>query len=107
MTARECAERQEQWKDRVEDFRTSGLSGRQWCAQRGLKVNQVHYWTRKFPATDADVAAATWVALDTPGPHGDRSAEALVVSVGPVAITVRPGFDAAFLQSLVRALATC
>lgn len=39
MTALECAELQERWKDRVEDFRRSGLSGRQWCAQNGLKVN--------------------------------------------------------------------
>lgn len=33
MTALECAALQEVRKARVQEFRTSGLSGRQWCAR--------------------------------------------------------------------------
>ena len=106
MTALECAALKEIWFSRVQEFRTSGLSGRQWCAQHELKVNQFHYWNRKFSAPDAVASEAAWVALDTSSAP-NRSGEALVVSVGPAAITVRPGFDPAFLQNLVQALATC
>ncbi len=65
MTALECAQLKELWKERIEDFRASGLSGREWCAQQGVKVDRLHYWNRKLQATDADASAATWVTLDT------------------------------------------
>ena len=107
MTALECAQLNELWKERVEDFRISGLSGRQWCAQRGLKVNQLHYWKRKLELTDATASETTWVALDATSSPIHQTEETLRVHVGPATITVRPGFNPEFLQRVVQALAPC
>lgn len=106
MTALEGAKLKELWKDRVENFRTSGLSGRQWCAQRGLKVNQLHYWRHKLEPTDAVASEATWMTLDTTA-SAHPPGETLLVHVGPATITVHPEFDPTFLQRVVQVLATC
>ena len=106
MTALECAQLKEIWKDRIADFHASGLSGREWCAQRGVTVERLRHWTRKLAPTDADASEATWVAVDL-APAFERSADGLAVTVGPATITVRPGFDPALLQRLVQVLATC
>ena len=94
MTAIECAQLKELWQERIKDFRASGLSSREWCAQQGLKVDRLHYWNRKLQPTDA-AASAAWVTLET-ARVSDPYEESLVVTVG---------FDPGFLQSLVRALA--
>ena len=80
------------------------------CAQNGLKVNQLHYWNRKFQPTDADASGAsgaTWVTLGTASAPNRSDDTSLVVRIGPATITVRQGVDPAFLQSLVQVLATC
>jgi hypothetical protein len=107
MTALECAQLKELWQERIADFHTSGLSSREWCAQQGVKMDRLHYWNRKLQPPDADASETVWVALETSINPQDRPDDALVVHVGPAAVTVRPGFDPGFLQSLVRALATC
>jgi hypothetical protein len=92
------------WAGLVEEFRASGLSGPKWCAQRGYKVRQLHYWLHKFPATDAVASEPAWLAVpmatDTMGAE-----ESLVVRVGPVIIDVRPGFNPDLLRAVVRTFA--
>ena len=103
MTTPESETLQQVWYARVQEFRASGLSGPQWCQPRGLKVKQLHYWNRKFRTPDATASDTTWVAVNTPAPPES----ALMVSVGPAIIAVRPGFDPTLLQRLVQVLATC
>ena len=106
MTAQERTGLAEIWKTRVQEFRASGLSGPEWSARQGLKVKQLHYWNRKFRATDAEASDTTWVVMEQ-ARTSEGSEAALLVTVGPATITVRPGFDPALLQHLVRALAPC
>ncbi|WP_439645098.1 IS66 family insertion sequence element accessory protein TnpA [Alicyclobacillus kakegawensis] len=37
MTKAELAEHRALWRDRVADFRVSGLTGAAWCAAHGVK----------------------------------------------------------------------
>ncbi len=87
MTTPESETLQQVWYARVQEFRTSGLSRPQWCQPRGLKVKQLHYWNRKFRTSAATASDTTWVAVNTPAPPEP----ALMVSVGPAIIAVRPG----------------
>jgi hypothetical protein len=103
MTTPESETLQQVWYARVQEFRASGLSGPQWCQPRGLKVKQLHYWNRKFRTPDATASDTTWVAVNTAPPPES----ALMVSVGPAIIAVRPGFDSTLLQRVVQVLATC
>lgn len=102
MTTAERETLQQVWYARVQEFRTSGLSGPQWCQSRGLKVKQLHYWNRKFRTADATASGTTWIAVNTPSAPD----AVLMVSVGPAIIAVRSEFDAMLLQRLVQVLAT-
>ena len=39
----------------VEDFHQSGLSPKIFCAQRGLKIHQLHYWRQRLQPAVAPV----------------------------------------------------
>ncbi len=41
-------ERQALWSGHVAEFKSSGLSQRVFCEQRGLKVSTLGYWSRRF-----------------------------------------------------------
>lgn len=84
------------------DFRASGLSGREWCEQNGLNRRQLRYWSEKCKVADAEASGPTWVAVALP----PANEPPLTIRVGAVEITVEPGFSPAFLQSVVRTLAT-
>ena len=105
MMTQQTAELADMWRLRVQEFRASGLSGPQWCAPRGFKVRQLHYWNRKFRAADAEAPVAEWITV--PPTAASADADALQVTVGQAVITVPSGFSPALLQSVVRALAPC
>ena len=103
MSEKERKELRQLWAGLVAEFRASGLGQTQWCRQNGYKVRHLHYWLRKFAATDTAVSETTWLPVPvTP----DREATlSLVVRVGSAVIDVPPGFDPDLLRAVVRTLA--
>ena len=90
MSEEERQELRQLWAGLVAEFRGSGLGQAQWCRQNGYKVRHLHYWLRKFPATDATASETT---------------PSLVVRVGSAVIDVPPGLDPDLLRAVVRCLA--
>lgn len=41
------------WDDRVQDFRSSGQTCREWCAEHQIPVSTMAYWIRKLEKEDA------------------------------------------------------
>ena len=39
--------KEELWKDRIRDFRESGLSRKDWCQQNKIPLSTLSYWIRK------------------------------------------------------------
>ena len=37
-----------EWKLKIEQYQASGLCGKTWCSQQGVKYRQFRYWKRKF-----------------------------------------------------------
>ena len=35
------------WSERVAEYKTSGLAGREWCELRGLKQHPLWYWVKR------------------------------------------------------------
>ncbi|NMP21583.1 IS66 family insertion sequence element accessory protein TnpA [Sulfobacillus harzensis] len=104
MSQKEREELRQLWVGLVAAFRASGLGQAQWCRQNGYKVRHLHYWLRKFPATDA-TASETAAWLSVPIVPERNVGATLVVRVGSTVIDVRPGFDPDLLRAVVRALA--
>ncbi len=103
VTNQERDELRRLWAGLVEEFRASGLSGPKWCARRGYKVRQLHYWLHKFQTTDAVASEPAW--LTVPLATDTVAEETLVVRVGHVMIDVRPGFNPDLLRAVVRTFA--
>jgi hypothetical protein len=43
-------ERQQEWQERVAQWRTSGLSQRAFALEHGFSQKQISYWSRRFSA---------------------------------------------------------
>ena len=104
------------WRRLLCQWRHSGLTGRDFCAERGLSEASFYAWRREItqrdqqpaaptkkvmpPAADAAVPAFVKVTLDTSAPP---SAIEVVLAQGRW-LRVGPGFDADLLRQLLRVL---
>ena len=48
MTKMEREQRAREWASRIEAFRASGMTQRQWAGEQGLSEDRVSYWYRKL-----------------------------------------------------------
>jgi hypothetical protein len=97
------ARKEHQWRRWIEDWRTSRLSVRTFCARHGLSQQSFYAWRRELQRRDA--APPAFVPVRVVGadvPAAGRSIE--VVLRGGRTVRVAPGFDAATLQQVVAAL---
>jgi hypothetical protein len=96
----ENIEREAIWQERIESWRTSGLSQRAFALREGYPIRQVGYWVRRMSAAPT-VAAMVPVtvrgavpaapALKLCGPHG-------------WSVELPPATSAAWLADLLRSL---
>lgn len=99
-------ELRKEWEVRVDAFKASGQSAKEWCEANNLKINQLRYWLRKLRSTDVSTMKhPQWlsVELDNP-PEVPIQNNTLVVRVGKVSIEVKPGFDPSLLSDVVKTL---
>jgi len=96
------ADRRTTWRRLLAEQQASGLSIVAWCFQQDIRETTFYYWRKRLaePAPASSPAAPQWLALEA---APDTEAH-LTLQVGPVAITVTPGFDPALLTAVVRTL---
>ena len=93
------AELRELWETRITEYKESGQSVRQWCADTGVIPHQLWYWLRKEKQTSE--GTVSWLPVDLA--VCDRL-DSLLVRVGRATIDVRPGFDPKLLLDVVNTL---
>jgi transposase len=96
-------EKERKWRRLIAQWRTSGLSVRDFCARHGLATPSFYAWRRHLQqrAADAPAVVAVQVVGDPPPAHA--SALELVLADGRI-VRVAPGFDAATLRQLLTTL---
>jgi len=110
-----------EWSKRVERWRESGLSAKEYAAEIGVKSTTLSYWSWKLGADGGDqssetsarsghrreagqaAGAARFVELAPSTPVASPPALELVLSSG-VRVRVAAGFDEGTLTRLVRAV---
>ena len=95
--------KEQQWRRRIDQWRTSGLSVRAFCARQGLSTTNFYNWRRVLERRAAEqvVFAPVQVVADSlPTP---TSALEVILADGRV-VRVAPGFDAATLRRLLAVL---
>ena len=53
------------WKQRVTDYRESGLTQQQWCDQNGCSKRALMYWCSKLRHENQAADKPEWLKLDT------------------------------------------
>ena len=91
---------------RIAEYRSSGLSVREWCTSNGVDPQRLWYWLRRFADERSNSESTTWLPVDLSGPRakGQPEGSGLVVMVGKAGIEVQPGFDPDLLRAVVRVL---
>lgn len=106
--------RLQEWAAAIEDCRSSGLSVRQWCRQRGTTPTTYYRWERELlsiagsMAPQPEAPAAAFAELPVPKQACCNTAErSATLRVGSVSIDIYPQCGAEQLKTLVEILRRC
>ena len=58
--------RAQQWAVLIQECKSSGMTNKDFCIQRGISEKSFYYWQRKFREQFVEVAAPQLVPLDHP-----------------------------------------
>jgi hypothetical protein len=105
----------EQWTARVEAWRSSGRSAKEFCRGQGYSASALGYWSsrlRKEAEAKKEVRLARVIRRPSPTlspepsarEHAAGAGSAITVVVGSATVNVSTGFDAATLVAVVDAL---
>ena len=95
--------KERQWRQRIAQWQTSGLSVTAFCARHGLTVPNFYAWRRLLRRRDAPPPAFVPVHVVADAPPVSACLLEVVLPDGH-AVRVAPGFDAATLRQLLAVL---
>ena len=97
-------ERRQQWKARIEAYKASGLSAREFCKQHNINKRQLYYWIRKESLKEQTDNTVQWLPVSLRCKEDIARSDFLTVKVGPAVIEVRQGFNEELLLHVVKVL---
>jgi hypothetical protein len=92
--------KEQQWQRRIDQWRTSGLSVRAFCARHGLTTAGFYNWRRVLERRAAEQVVFAPVRVVPDAMPAPTSALEVVLVDGRT-VRVAPGFDAATLRRLL------
>ena len=106
-------EERELWTERINSYRTSGLTAVKWAEDNNVSVHKLRSCIAKFnkekkQASNNGSALDEWVSL-IPSKSTDQNEyiKPLKVTIGQATIEVTSGFDQDTLKSLIEVLSQC
>jgi hypothetical protein len=78
--------RRQQWKARIETYKASGLSAKQFCKQHNISIKQQYYWLRKESLKEQIDNTVQWLPVSLNGQEDTSGCNFLTVKVGPAVI---------------------
>ncbi len=114
MQAMKHAALLQEWSAKIAECRSSGMSVKAWCAERGIAIKTYYYWEKRF-VTEAtqhlSLPAPTQAGLlmrvnpdALPGGDADGIASGITIRHGASVITLPAGSSAEVVAELVKAL---
>ena len=103
--------KQKQWRKRIDECTSSGLSIQEWCKVNAVSPNQYYYWKRNFNKLDNGIqkSETQWASLLIEKPKKTSisiPAPAITLQAGPFKVDVTKGFDKQTLTDLIQILGT-
>jgi hypothetical protein len=95
--------KEQQWRRWIDQWRTSGLSVRDFCARHGLATASFYAWRRVLERRAAEQPAFVPVQVVADAVPTQAKALEVVLTNGRT-VRVAPGFDAATLRQVLAVL---
>ncbi len=104
-------DKQKLWTERVNDFRSSGLTCKAWCDEHQVSSSTMGYWVRKLDRNENESSNPDPVFAKLPSEQ-ELTSKANTSDLAPIRIfisnhvqvEIMPSCPAALLQSLIGAL---
>ena len=97
----ENTELQKQWRERIADYRNSGLTAAAWCERNDCSIARLQYWIAKFKRANKKSDETKWAKIEIVDAHlATRSS--ISIYVGTARIEVNAGFEAGLLEDVLR-----
>jgi hypothetical protein len=93
-------ELKQQWKDRILEQRSSGLSIPKWCRQNDVPIYNFRYWQDKLLPVSIERSAFTEMI-----PKKDN--QGICLECQGMKIYLSPGFDTQVLKKCLEVIKTC
>ena len=104
----------QEWSTKIAECRSSGMTVKTWCAERGIPIKTYYYWEKRF-VTEAtqhlSLPATTQAGLlmrvspeALPGGDVDAIGAGITIRHGESVITLPDGSSAEAVAELVKAL---
>jgi hypothetical protein len=91
------------WRERIEDYRTGGLTMIQWCEKTGYSIGQLKYWITKCNKLARNTEAGGWARVEI---VDSNLTAKITVCVGVARIEIERGFDKSVLSEVMRVAAS-
>lgn len=99
------------WQERVNDFRSSGLTCKAWCNEHQVSTSTMGYWVRKLDRSEKESSNQEPVFAKLPSEHELTSknntpdqAPIRIFICNHVHVEIMPSCPTVLLQSLIGAL---
>jgi len=92
-----------EWKVRIEEYRASGLSAREWCERNGVSEHKLRYWIARSRECPEKI---DWTRLEIA--DLDTGEGGVSIRIGAACIEVEEGFNHTLLYDVLRVVrSTC
>jgi hypothetical protein len=90
------------WRQHVEAAKSGGLTRKAYCEANQIKQSSFDYWCHKLSDSkrNANGKEAGWIPVQV----REESSSGIDLRIGRMRIEIKPGFDQALLNELLRAI---
>jgi hypothetical protein len=85
-----------EWKSRIEEYRASGLSAREWCKRNGVSQHKLKYWIERSREYPVKIDGTRVEIADSDSGEGGVS-----IRVGDAVVLVQEGFNGTLLHDVL------
>lgn len=93
--------RAQQWAALIQECKSSGMTNKDFCIQRGISEKSFYYWQRKFREQIIEAAAPQLVPLDHPA---EKPVDILQISFRGAELKLPVGVDMDAVSAILRSV---
>ena len=93
----------ERWQQHLDEYRTSGLTRKEYCKKHRLNIHQMDYWRKRFkeaPSVSKTQSNNDFIQVQVK--EDSLPDSCIKLRIGQVSIEVAAGFDPVHLKNILR-----